>query len=171
MTKRGTVAYHIPGIHSNMCTSINPIYYVRPSFSLSLLVVTQVRRHFFSLPPSRNSGPASHSKLFPPPSALRLVRALHFYGEKTSALSSLVDSRQPTLGALSYSFYFPSYFSNRFKTSPRWDSNSRTSNASTSRGQPPDHRGGDRHSHQRTGQARSWQRCITNITEGTRYST
>ena len=57
---------------------------------------------FFSLPPSRNSDPVSHSSSppFPP-----TVRVLHFYREKTSALSSLVDSRRivPThaiIGAL-----------------------------------------------------------------------
>ena len=46
----------------------------------------------FLLPPTRNSDPGSYSRLFSPlPST---VRALHCYGEKTSTLSSLVDSRR-----------------------------------------------------------------------------
>ena len=48
----------------------------------------------FSLPPGRNSDPGSHSRLFSLPTP---VRALHFYREKTSALSSLVDSRRIVL--------------------------------------------------------------------------
>ena len=49
----------------------------------------------FSFPPSRNSDPGSHSRLFSPlPTS---VRALHFYPEKTLALSSLVDSRRIVL--------------------------------------------------------------------------
>ena len=47
---------------------------------------------FFSLPPSRNSDTGSHSRLFSP--LATTVRALHFYCEKISALSSLVDSRR-----------------------------------------------------------------------------
>ena len=58
---------------------------------------------FCSLPPSRNSDLGSHNRLFSPLSTT--VRALHFYREKNSALSSLVDSRRivllPTIGALS----------------------------------------------------------------------
>ena len=58
----------------------------------------------FSLPPSRNSDPGSHSRVFSP--LPTTVRASHFYREKTSALSSLVDSlrvelRLPTVCALS----------------------------------------------------------------------
>ena len=54
-------------------------YYLRPSFfSLSLLVVTQMRGHIAASSP-------------PLPTT---VRALHFYCEKISALSSLVDSRR-----------------------------------------------------------------------------
>ena len=56
-----------------------PIYYIRPSFSL---------------PPinGRTSDPGPHSTLF---SLLpTTVRALYFYREKTSDLSSLVDSRR-----------------------------------------------------------------------------
>ena len=55
---------------------------LRPSF-LSLLFLS-----------SRNSDPGSHtgSRLFSPLPAR--VRALHFYRDKISALSSLVDSRR-----------------------------------------------------------------------------
>ena len=54
----------------------HPIYYLRPSIlSLSLLVVTQIRGHIAGSSP-------------PLPTT---VRALHFYREKISALSSLVD--------------------------------------------------------------------------------
>ena len=49
----------------------------------------------FSLPPSRNSDPGAHSRLFSPfPTK---VRAVHFRREKISALSSLVDSRRTVL--------------------------------------------------------------------------
>ena len=44
----------------------------------------------FSLPTSRNSGQGSYSRPFSP--LPTTVRALHFYSEKTSALSSLVGS-------------------------------------------------------------------------------
>ena len=58
----------------------HPIYYLPPSI-LSLLVVTQIRGHI-----------AGSSPFLP-----TTVRALHFYREKLSALSSLVDSRQIVL--------------------------------------------------------------------------
>ena len=54
----------------------DPICDLSPSFSLSLLVVTQIRGH------------VAGSCLSIPPR----VRASHFYREKISALSSLVDS-------------------------------------------------------------------------------
>ena len=44
----------------------------------------------FSPPPSGNSDPGSRSRLFAP--LLITGRALHFYHEKNSALSCLVDS-------------------------------------------------------------------------------
>ena len=50
---------------------------------------------FNSLPPSRNSDPRSHTKLFYPPSTA--VRALHFFREKISALSSLIDPPAPRI--------------------------------------------------------------------------
>ena len=65
------------------------------------------------------------------------VRALHFYREKISALSSLVDSRRIVLIHARRSFYMSA---NKFKISPRRDSNSRT-NASSIRGLPLIHRG------------------------------
>ena len=82
---------------------------------------------FFSLPPIRNSDPGSHSRLISPPPTT--VRALHFYRQMISALSSVVDSRRivftlPTLGALSSSS-FCCIFANQFEMSPRQDSNSR----------------------------------------------
>ena len=46
---------------------------------------------FLSRPSKRNSDLGSHSRPFSP---LRTVRALHFYREKISALTSLVDSRR-----------------------------------------------------------------------------
>ena len=63
-------------------------------------------------------GPESHSRLFSPRPTT--VRALHFYREKTSAISSLVGSRRivpthTTLGALSscsFLFIFASKFKN-----------------------------------------------------------
>ena len=58
---------------------IHPMHYIRPSFSLSLLVVTQTR--------GRIDG-----RLFSP--LPTTARALHFYRDKTSILSSLVDSRR-----------------------------------------------------------------------------
>ena len=106
----------------------HPIH-LRPSFSLSLLVVTQIRGHIAGSSP-------------PLPTT---VRALH-YRENISALSCLVDSRRielclPTLDALSsWSFFF---VAKKVKISPRRDSNSRT-NTSSIRGLPLDHRG-DRH--------------------------
>ena len=61
----------------------HPIYecYPRPSFSVSPLVVTQIRGHI-----------AGSSRPLP-----TTVRALHFYREKISAVSSLVDSRRIVL--------------------------------------------------------------------------
>ena len=92
-----------------------------------------------SLLPSRNSDPGAHSRLFSSP---HYGSWLAFYREKMSALSSLVDSRRtvclPTLGALSnWSFFI---FANKFRNSPRRDSNSRP-NTSSIRGLPLDHRG------------------------------
>ena len=53
-----------------------------PFYSLSLLVVTQIRGHIAGSSP-------------PPPTTT--VGALHFYREKISAHSSLVDSRRIVL--------------------------------------------------------------------------
>ena len=92
-----------------------------------------------SLPPSRSSDPGSHSRLFfPLPTR---VRALHFYRENISALSSLVDSRRivPTHARPSQQLIPFFIFANKFRISPRRDSNSQT-NTSSIRGLPPDHR-------------------------------
>ena len=58
----------------------HPIYYLRPSI-LFLLVVNKIRGHI-----AGSSAPLPTT-----------VRALHFFREKTSALSSLVDSRRIVL--------------------------------------------------------------------------
>ena len=94
----------------------------------------------FSLPPSRNSDPGSHSRLFSPPthygSCLACFIARRFQLFLTS--STRVELCLPTLGALSsWSFFF---FANKFKISPRRDSNSRI-NTSSIRGLPLVHRG------------------------------
>ena len=61
---------------------LHPIYYLRLSFfSLSLLVVTQIRGHT-----AGSSPPLSTT-----------VRALHFYREKVSAVRSLDDLRRIVL--------------------------------------------------------------------------
>ena len=57
-----------------------------PFYSLSLLVVTQIRGHIAGSSP-------------PLPTT---VRALHFYREKILALSSLVDSRRNRTGVVKY---------------------------------------------------------------------
>ena len=54
---------------------VHPINYLPPSFSLSLIVGTQIRGHI------AGSSPAVPAT----------VRALHFYRENISALSSLVS--------------------------------------------------------------------------------
>ena len=63
-------------------------YFILFYFSIPLITFALL----FSLPPSRNSDPGSHSRLFSPPHTT--VRALLFDREKISALSSLVDSRR-----------------------------------------------------------------------------
>ena len=99
----------------------------------------------FSLPAinSRNSDPGSLSRLFPPLPAT--VRALHFYREKISAISSLDDSRriEPS-PRYKLSAVDPFYFlRNNFDISPRRDSHSRTN---TIRGLLPlDYRGDTTH--------------------------
>ena len=89
---------------SFLCCIFHPISYLRPSI--------------LSLPPSRNSDPGSHSRLFSPLSTT--VRALSFCREKTSALSCLVGLPRivPThakIGARSgwsSSFFFCKYIHN-----------------------------------------------------------
>ena len=87
----------------------HPIYYLRPSIlSPSYVVVTQIRGHIAGSSP-------------PLPTT---VGALHFYREKISALSSLVDTRRIVLTharrsqlAVDPFFFFSSQ--NKFKISPR----------------------------------------------------
>ena len=85
----------------------------------------------FSLPPSRNSDPESHSRLFPP---THCGSCLAFFSREDFS-SSLGDSRRivlaHTLGALNncWSFFF--FFANKFNISPRRDSNSRTNTVCT----------------------------------------
>ena len=100
-----------------------------------------------SLPPSRNSDPGSHSKLSSPPTHYGLCLPF-FYRKKLSALSSLVNSRQIGLTHARRSqqfilFFLITIFANKFKISPRRDSNSRI-NTSSIQGLPLVHRG-DRH--------------------------
>ena len=97
-----------------------------PFYSLSLLVATQIRGHIAGSSP-------------PLPTT---VRALHFFREKISALSSLVDSRRIVLthARLSQQLILFLFFAKKFKISPRRDSNSRT-NTSSIRGLPLVHRG------------------------------
>ena len=110
----------------------DPIYHLRPSCSLSLLVVTQIRGHI-----------AGSSPLLP-----TTVRALHSCREKISAISSLVDSRRMLTHAINRRsqqlilVLFCCFFANEFKISPRRDSNSRTNTIDSSiRGLPLVHRG------------------------------
>ena len=78
-----------------------PIFYLRPSFSLSLLVVTQIRGHR-----------ASSSPLLP-----TTVRAFHFHRDKISTLSSLFDSRWIVLTHARRSQQLILFvFANNFKT-------------------------------------------------------
>ena len=61
-------------------------------FVIILEVLFIVSALLFSLPPGHNSDPGSHSRLFSP--LPNTVRALHFYREKSPALSSSIDSRR-----------------------------------------------------------------------------
>ena len=103
-----------------------PFILSSPLYPLSLLVVTQIRGHI-----------AGSSPLLP-----ATVRDLHFYREKISALSSLVDSRRIVLthARRSQQLILIYIFANKFKISPRRDSNSRTSTSSI-RGPPLVNRG------------------------------
>ena len=102
---------------------------------------------FFSLPPSRNSDPGSHGRLFPPPpSPLRFVPCVFIPRRLQLFLpsSTLFRLCLPTLPVLSswyrfLLFFLCFFFANKFNISPRRDSNSRT-NSSSIRGLPLDHR-------------------------------
>ena len=103
-----------------------PFIIFAPLFSL--LVVTQIRGHIAGSSP-------------PLPTT---IRALHFFRENISALSSLVYSRRIVLTHARRSqqliLFFLLFFANKFKISPRRDSNSRTNNSNI-RGLPLVHRG------------------------------
>ena len=121
MDTTGTnIRTHVSNPDTSPSFFCHPIYYLRPS--ISLLVVNQIRGHVAGSSP-------------PLPTT---VRALHFYREKVSALSSLADSRLIVLTHARRSqqlilFYFN--LANKFKISPRRDSNSRA-NTSRIRGLP-----------------------------------
>ena len=93
----------------------------------------------FSLPPSRNSDRGSHSRLFSPPTHYGSCRA---FLSREDFSSSLVDSRRkcayPRRALSAVDRFF--IFANKFKISPRRDSNSRT-NTSSIRGLPLVHQG------------------------------
>ena len=103
-----------------------------PFYSLPLLVVTQIRGHIAGSSP-------------PLPTT---VRALHFYREKISALSSLVDQRRIVLTharrsqqlIFFFSFLFFSFFANKIQnlTTAEFEL---TDNTSSIRGLPLVHRG------------------------------
>ena len=101
------------------------IFYRRPC-SLSLLAVAQIR------------GLVADSSR--PPSTT--VRALHFYREKISGLSSLADSRRIGLthARRSQQFFGLIFVVKKIRTLPRRHSNSRT-NSGSIRGVPLVHRG------------------------------
>ena len=110
------------------CFSFFPSHLLSsPFYYLSLLVVTQIRGHIADSSP-------------PLPTT---VRALHFYPEEISALSSLVNSRRIVRTHARRSqqlilFFF--FFCKWIQISPRRDSNSRI-NTSSIRGLPLVHRG------------------------------
>ena len=79
----------------------SPIYLYFLLFFIPFIVFALL----FSPPPSRNSDLGSHSRLFSP--LPTTVRALHFYREMASALSSLVDSRRHPTHPASVLFLHP----------------------------------------------------------------
>ena len=126
-----------------MChESIRFLCFFFPSHFLRVLYLL----FFFALPPivttsySRNSDLGSHSSLSFPPSHKRLVPCIFIARRFQLFLpsSTRVGLCLPTLGALSsWSFFI---FANKFRISPRRDSNSRT-NTSSIRGLPLVRRG------------------------------
>ena len=96
----------------------------------------------FFPPPSRHSYPGSRNRLFSPPT--HYGSWLAFLSREDFSSSSLVDSRRIVLtharGARSSWSFSSFFFANKFKISPRRDSNSRT-NTNSIRGLPLVHRG------------------------------
>ena len=112
----GGIAYYPPGTSTGF---FFPSCLLSPPF-------------FFSLPPSRNSDPGPHSRLFSPcpPSPLRFVPCIFIASIFQPFLpsSTRVEPCLPSLGLLSnyYSDWSSFMIANKFNTSPRRDSNSRT---------------------------------------------
>ena len=84
--KNGLQCYRLPAVEESYIYSG---VYLLNFFPIPFIIFALL----FSLPPSRNSDPGSHSRVFSPPTPLRFVPCI-FYREKISALSSLVDSRR-----------------------------------------------------------------------------
>ena len=134
-TRRGRVKYERKRTTVIVLIPLLFLFFSFSFFSIPFIIFTIL----FSLPPSRNSDPGSHSRLFF--SLPTTVRALHFYRENISAPSSLVDLRRTVLthARRSQQLWILSFiFENKSKISPRRDSNSRT-NTSSIRGLPPDY--------------------------------
>ena len=123
------VRWRVPTLHGVNRDILSRSFVIfAPLFSL--LVVAQIRGHGAGSSPPRPT----------------MVRALHFYCEKISAFSSLVESRRIVLThdrrsqQLILFYYYYYFFINKFKISPRRNSNSRT-NTKSIRGLPLVHRG------------------------------
>ena len=102
---------------------------------------------FYSLPPSRHSDPGSRSRLFFPPThyvrfvpCICIARRFQLFFPRRLASNRVYPRSLLLIGALSSSLvfffilFYSSIFANKFKISPRRDSNSRinTTNATTS---------------------------------------
>ena len=121
---------HAPGKHPGR--RIMHFFFFFPSHSFIMFAL------LFSLPPSRNSDPGSNSRLFFPPTHYGSCLAF-LSREDFSSFFPVVTSTLEALSAVD-PFLFLFLFANKFKISPRRDSNSRT-NTSSIRGLPLVHRG------------------------------
>ena len=86
----------------------------------------------FSLPPSRNSDPGSQSSLFSPPTHYGSCLAIlsredfrYFLPRRLASNCAYAHPRRSQQFLILF-FSFSSFFANKFKISPRRDSNSRT---------------------------------------------
>ena len=116
---------------------------LRFCFSFFVSVPFIIFALLFSLPPSRNSDPGSHSRLFSPlthyGSCLAFLSREDFSPFFPRRLASTCAYPRYALSAVDpYLFIF--FFASKFIISPRRDSNSRTSTSSI-RGLPLVHRG------------------------------